>query len=194
MNSVTIDAVFATIKSDAGRVLDFDEWKEDLEVYIYAALMTILDKSYLVQNTKLIEVRNGMMKMPCDMVRLIRIQYPNGARFSDYNRILGNELVQAPIANGQMKVIYWSLPFKEDDNGEKVLAITPEQIPYLAYSAIEKAMMQKWTNGEIPENVYRAWERKKVNYRAVAHVVPSMDEMEGAIRMLRIGSFFNPRR
>lgn len=199
METVDYRAVLGFIQDQAGSFVDIDSEKGRLKRLIHKAALDIKSPAYLISKGVEIEVHNGIAKMPCDLIRILRVQHPNGGKI-DWNRQGGNEAIKVAILSGTIHLYYMAIPLTtihDEDGEEQVIAILPEQIDYLGHYAISIYLREEWIAGRMPRDRFEYWDTILVpEARAKAKggaSLTSIDEMERLLFIMRNGQFIGRR-
>jgi len=195
METVDYRSVLGFIKDQAGDIVDIDTNKGRLKRLIHKAALDIKSPVYLITTQADIDVQNGIARMPCDLIRILRITNLHNQHIG-WNRQGGNEAVQVGILSGKIRVYYKAIPTKkihDEDGEEDVIAILPEQIDYLGHYAISIFMREEWVAGRMPRDRFEYWDSILVpEARAKAKggaSLTSIDELEQMTYMMRNGQF-----
>lgn len=200
MSAVDYRAVIGYMEDQMGTIFDVAAEAGRIERLIYQAVGDVMSTSHLELRMDTIDVIDGIIKMPCHMVRLLRVTTMNEIPLNGYNRLRASEYLQLGIRSGQVKVFYYALPmitFKDADGIERTVPLLSDRmVPYCAWYTIVVLAREMVAKGMYNGNLYAEHIEERNNQYQVAKGQAesvSMDEMEAALHMMSAGSFIGRR-
>lgn len=176
-------------------------WKAAVDSYTGDSLMTKQD---------VIDIKNGMGELPCDLIRLLRSREAGqsytlpskrwnpaeSAYDHHYDNVAENngQYIKPGFRTGRLWIAYYAVPTITEGD-ETTPAIYNSQVDYCAFYAICKLLRDDWARGKINANVYATFEsdRDGAYHAALSsyeHV--SIDDIEYTMWLQRNAMFYSP--
>lgn len=200
MSAVDYRAVIGYMEDQMGTIFDTSAETGRIERLIYQAVGDVMSTSHWELREDVATIIDGIIKLPCGMVRLLRVTDLNDRKIGGYNRLHASEYLQLGIRSGQVKVHYYALPtitFIDTDGVERTTPLLSDRmVPYCAWYVIVVLAREMVARGSYNGNLYAEHVEERNNQYQVAKgqiESVSIDEMESAIHMLSAGSFIGRR-
>lgn len=197
MEAVDYRAVIGNIKDIAGSIVDVDIDRGRIKRLIHKGALTLVSSTTLVHRVQEITYSNGIILLPCDLIRILRITDVNGNKVG-WSRQHGNTRIQMASRSGVIHLYYRGIELRQidsEDGEEQVISILPEAIEYLSLYVISTLLQEQWTLGNIQADKMQWWENKCIDARprAKGGSLLSIDEIEGMIGRMHDGQFIGRR-
>lgn len=184
----TWKAVVSRIK-DLTSLVDVETQQQRVKNLIFKKAVDSIDVKTLSLEDRLIDVKNGMAELPCDLVRLLRTQEPTTGQNIKVRQ--DGSYLKAPYPSGQVRIHYYSLPYKDDEP-----IVHYDQIDYISYYVICVMMLDDVAMKKIDPAIYAEFKdmrdleyhKHKASMRTI-----SIEDMESSLWMMRNGLYLNPR-
>jgi hypothetical protein len=200
MAAVDYRAVIGFISDQMGTLIDVDTEAGRLERLIYKAAGDVMSVKHMELRTDVVDVVEGLSRIPCHCVRLLRVVDMQNEPIKNYSREGANEYIRTGRRNGQVKMIYYGMPvarYTAEDGVEHVVPLLSDKmIDYCGWYAICVLIREEVARQKFDKQVYGEYAQEKDNayYKAIGNAaMVSIDEMEAAILMLSRGQFLGRR-
>ncbi len=185
-------AVLGFISDQVGSIIDVAAQEGRIIRLIHKAAGDVLNTKLLERKVETVSVIGGRAKLPCDLIRILRVTDIRDNVLKGWDRVHASEYIIAPILQGNIRVYYLALPTVEVE-GNVVPLLHKDMIDYCGYYAITVLLREKWLVGELPSDRFAYFEQQlegaHVRARGVHFDNTSIDEVERALYMMRFGSF-----
>lgn len=173
------------------KLIDVAAETERIKSLIYQAALKSTSSEYLEWRDEVIDVKNGLAKLPCDLVRLLKAFSASGDVYSAQRK---GEYIQAPYKEGKIRIHYYAMPLQEDEQGNKYPVLYYEFMDWYVWSVIHTFMFDEWMEGKIPSDRWAYIENEFSN--AYDQVMGSIDlmsitDMEQQLYMMRNGIYYD---
>lgn len=180
------NAVYSILVNENPHI-DFTGRKVQIKLLCAMACVATAPSDYVAKyEDDSFEFKNGILNMPVDCVRVVRLRTNEGKRIR--YRLISNTSAQIlDYTNGEVLVDWWGVP--EDENGLPPISL--KQLPYCVAKCKLVILREYWETGKITENIYA--EAKRDEYAAHNQAVKknmTADEMEASLWMMRNGMYY----
>lgn len=175
--------------TDLTSLVDVESQEDRVKNLIFKKAIDSIDVKSLHLIEKDIPVENGMAELPCDLVRLLRVQETQTGHPIKVRQ--DGAYLKAPFPSGTVRVRYYSLPYKDDEP-----IVHYDQIDYIAYYVICILMLEDVARKKIDPAIYAEFkDQRDIEYHKHKASVRtlSIEDFESAIWMMRNGLYRNIR-
>jgi hypothetical protein len=143
-----------------------------------------------VHREECIEIKNGIGKLPCDLIRILRA-FDNTNCEIDPNR--SGEHIKPGFLEGFITLHYYAIPLVETD-GEKLPQLLYEYMDWYVWSVIYTFMRDDWFERKITSEQW-GWIENEYNNaydQAMGSIeLMSITDLEEQLYMMRNGIFYD---
>ena len=173
------------------KLIDVEAEKERIKSLIHTAALKSSSSEWLVWKDEVLEVKNGLAKLPCDLIRLLRAFDNTGIEIPGRRN---GEYLAAPYKTGKIRVHYYAIPLVEGDDGEMLPTLLYEFSDWYVWYVIHTFMFDEWMEGKISADKWAYIEMQYDNAydQAMGSIdLLSMTDMEEQLFMMRNGIFYD---
>lgn len=145
MNLIDAEQILNMVATRLGSGMSLDDNNNNLlrlitEGMINAYLRHVKDGIYVTE-TVTMESSNHTLKLPCGLLRLLRIKDVHGQNYTIYTN--NGSIVTINAHQGEKVTIeYMGLPFERDENGEEIIRVPYQWGDYIAWDVAIAWFMQ----------------------------------------------------
>jgi hypothetical protein len=161
------------------KLIDVQAEKERIRSLIYQAALKSTSSEYLEWKDEVVDVANGLAKLPCDLIRLLKAFDASGHTIKTHRK---GEYIQAPYKTGKLRIHYYAMPLVEDSDGEMNPLLYYEFMDWYVWFVIHTYMFDEWMQGNIPSDRWMYIENEYNN---------AFDQLEEQLYMMRNGIYYD---
>lgn len=172
------------------RLIDVEANKERIKSLINRAALRLTSSEWLVHKEETITIQNGIGKLPCDLIRVLRM-FDNSGYEINPSRI--GEHIKPNFKTGSIRIHYYAVPTEEVD-GEILPMLLYEYMDWYVWYIIYTFMRDDWLEGKLPSDRWAWIEQEYDNaYDSAMGSIEllSMTDLEEQLYMMRNGIFFD---
>lgn len=173
------------------KLIDVEAEKERVKSLIFTAALKSSSSEWLVWKDEVVDVKNGLAKLPCDLIRLLKA-------FNNIGEVIpsrrNGEYLAAPYKEGKVRIHYYAIPLVEGEDGEKLPLLLYEFSDWYVWYVIHTFMFDEWMQGNIPSDRWAYIENEYQNAydQAMGSIdLLSITDLEEQLYMMRNGIFFD---
>lgn len=190
MQNITWKTVVARLQQKT-KLVDVQSEEKRVKSLIYTGALKLTSSEWLIWKEERITVANGMAKMPCDLIRLLKAWDTNGKPLTASRE---GEYMRSCSPSGQIIIHYYALPLVEDEDGNKVPRLLNEYLEWYVWFVIHEMMMDEWIEGKLGNDKW-GWIEQQYD-AAYNEAIGSIDllsitDMEQAVRVMQNGIFYD---
>jgi len=173
------------------KLIDVEAEKERIKSLIHTAALKSSSSEWLVWREAVVDVKNGLAKLPCDLIRLLKA-FDNVGNIISGRR--NGEYLSAPYKEGKIQIHYYAIPLVETPDGEKLPMLLYEFSDWYVWYVIHTFMFDEWMEGRIPSDRWSYIENEYINAydQAMGSIdLLSITDLEEQLFMMRNGIFYD---
>lgn len=145
MNLINAEQILNMVATRLGSGMSLDDNNNNLlrlitEGMINAYLRHVKDGFYAIE-TVTMESSNRTLKLPCGLLRLLRIKDANGQNYTIHTNNGSIATINAHKGD-KVTIEYMGLPFETDENGEQIIRVPYQWGDYIAWEVAIAWFMQ----------------------------------------------------
>ena len=190
MQNITWKTVAGLIQRKT-KLIDVEAEKERIKSLIFTAALKSSSSEWLVWREAVVDVKNGLAKLPCDLIRLLKA-FDNVGNIIPGRR--NGEYLSAPYKEGKIQVHYYAIPLIQQEDGERLPMLLYEFSDWYVWYVIHTFMFDEWMEGRLTSD---RWAYIEMQYdNAFDQAMGSIDllsitDLEESLYMMRNGIFYD---
>lgn len=172
-------------------IIDVQAQKERIKSLIHQAALRTATSEWLEWREEVLEVKNGLAQLPCDLIRLLKVLDAFGCNLHVDKD--ATAVIKPPFKEGKVVIHYYAIPTKEVD-GEVVPSLVYEYAHYYAWYCIHAILKEDWIMGKIASDRF-GWIEQRMDQEYDAALgntnLYSITDLEEQLWMMQNGGLFD---